>query len=78
MESEPAVLKEIPPPCYYPYYFVVLYDYEQFAVFFVVAEFREVNPYKKVDTFASFFCVHSSIKVSTFFFFISDDHIFKQ
>ena len=30
----------------------------------------EVNPYKKIATFASFFCVHSSIKVSiTFFLF---------
>ena len=38
---------------------------------------QEVNPYKKVATFASFFCVHSSIKVSTLSFF-SDEHIVKQ
>ena len=34
---------------------------------------REVNPYKKVATFASLFCVHSSIKVSiTFFVFTTN------
>ena len=36
---------------------------------------REVNPYKKVATFASFFCVHSSMCAP--FLFISDEHIFK-
>ena len=38
-------------------------------------KFYRGNPYKKVATFASFFCVHSRCPP---FLFISDEHIVKQ
>ena len=45
-----------------------MYNYKDIILWFRLT--REVNPYKKCATFASFFCVHVTIKVSiTFFLF---------